>query len=400
MKNRELIIKTLALILFGILFSFIVWCGNGGNGGNGGSGDNGETGEIIYNPDYFPKFVAVGSGDKAAYSDDGINWSSESMPVMPRSANWYSVCYGDGKFVAVGNGPNNIATDKAAYFKNGKWIETTLKTSAKWYSVCYGNGKFVAVAGKPINKAAYSTDGINWNSADMPSSANWVSVCYGGGMFIAVSTGGDKTAYSTNGTNWTQASMPASGNWRSVCYGNGKFVAVSFGGISTAFYDLPMAMAAYSTNGTSWTFSAVNANEYWESVCYGNGRFVAVSSLTESLRLFARTTVKSNRVAYSSYEIIQASFMPALTRLLLSNISGTTVQPSITGAVAYSTDGNGWNAKSMPYVADWSSVCYGNGKFVAVGENVCAYSTDGITWSKGPILSDNVDLYSVCCSGD
>jgi len=398
MKNRELIIKTLALILFGILFSFIVWCGNGGNGGNGtsggddGSGDNGETGEIIYNSDHAPKFVAVGSGDKAAYSDDGISWSSEKMPAMPKNANWYSVCYGDGKFVAVGNGPNNSATDKAAYFKNGKWTETPLKTSAKWYSVCYGNGKFVAVAGKPSSKAAYSDDGINWNSADMPSSENWVSVCYGGGMFLAVSTGGDKAAYSTNGTNWTQASMPASGNWRSVCYGNGKFVAVSFGIINAGSY----RMAAYSTNGTNWTLAAYNIVAGWESVCYGNSKFVIVSSSTGSLRLFASTTVKSNRVAYSSYEIIQASFMPALTCLLLSNISSG----SITGSLAYSTDGNNWTAKSMPYVADWSSVCYGDGKFVAVGENVCAYSTDGITWSKGPILSDNVDLYSVCCSGD
>ena len=36
--------------------------------------------------------------NKAAYSTDGITWTEATLPS---SASWYSVCYGNGKFVAV-----------------------------------------------------------------------------------------------------------------------------------------------------------------------------------------------------------------------------------------------------------------------------------------------------------
>ena len=54
-------------------------------------------------------------------------------------------------------------------------------------------------------------------------------------------------------------------------------------------------------------------------------------------------------------------------------------------AFAYSTDGITWTQGTMPSSQAWYSVCYGNGKFVAIssGSNVFAYSTDGITWTKG-----------------
>ena len=50
---------------------------------------------------------------------------------------------------------------------------------------------------------------------------------------------------------------------------------------------------------------------------------------------------------------------------------------------AYSTDGISWTAVTMPRNEDWSSVTYGNGKFVAVARDsdYTAYSTDGINWT-------------------
>jgi hypothetical protein len=140
--------------------------------------------------------------------------------TMPSSANWFSVAYGDGKFVAVA-----ITTDKAAYSINGiNWTAATMPSSANWRSVTYGDGKFVAVANS--DKAAYSTNGINWIAATLPSSADWQSVTYGDGKFVAV-TNTDKAPYSTDGINWTAATMPSSASWRSVTYGDGKFVVVA-----------------------------------------------------------------------------------------------------------------------------------------------------------------------------
>ena len=73
------------------------------------------------------------------------------------------------------------------------FVAATLPNSANWQSVCYGNGKFVAVAAG-TNKAAYSVDGITWTAATLPSSANWTSVCYGDGKFVAVAARSDKAA--------------------------------------------------------------------------------------------------------------------------------------------------------------------------------------------------------------
>jgi hypothetical protein len=67
------------------------------------------------------------------------------------------------------------------------WTAATLPSSTDWYSVTYGNGKFVAVVNSSATAAAYSTDGINWTAATMPSSANWHSVTYGNGKFVEVS---------------------------------------------------------------------------------------------------------------------------------------------------------------------------------------------------------------------
>ena len=111
--------------------------------------------------------------------------------------------------------------------KKPKWTQATLPASEDWSSVCYGNGKFVAVASYS-NIAAYSTDGVNWTQATLPTSATWQPVCYGNGKFVAVAYNSNVAAYSTDGVNWTQTTLPNKLSWQSVCYGNGKFVAIVF----------------------------------------------------------------------------------------------------------------------------------------------------------------------------
>ncbi len=248
------------------------------------------------------KFVAVTYGSTtAAYSTDGITWT---IATLPSSAKWYSVCYGNGKFVAVTYGSTT-----AAYSTDGiTWTIATLPSTESWQSVCYGNGKFIAVASSS-NKAAYSTDGITWTIATLPRYAYWYSVCYGDGKFVAVAGLGTTAAYSTDGITWTIATLPSTESWQSVCYGDGKFVAVAHNN----------SKIAYSTDGITWTEATPPSSEYWQSVCYGNGKFVAV-------------TYGSNKAAYS-------------------------------------TDGITWTIATLPSSAKWYSVCYGNGKFVAVAYN-------------------------------
>ena len=261
---------------------------------------------------------------------------------MPRHQNWNSVCYGNGKYVAVA-----YDSDTMAYSTDGiSWTRGNMPSRQNWTSVCYGNGKYVAVA-QSTDIMAYSTDGITWIEGNMPSSRYWNSVCYGNDKFVAVcgsgtDAGTNTMAYSTNGINWTQGTMPISNEWFSVCYGDGKYVAIAQGNYGSN-------TMAYSTDGISWTQGNMPNSQYWQSVCYGNDKFVA---------------------------------MPGIN---LSNI------------MAYSTDGITWTEGTMPSDQSWYSVCYGDGKYVAVANNtnIMAYSTDGISWTQGNMPSSQ-RWQSVC----
>ena len=130
----------------------------------------------------------------------------------------------DEMYVLLPNNEKKLL--KTGYINvDDEWTQTTLPSSTNWYSVCYGNGKYVAVANS-TNIAAYSEDGITWTQTSMPANVNWQSVCYGNGKFVAVAYSSNIAAYSEDGINWTQ-SISVYGGWYSVCYGNDKFVAVA-----------------------------------------------------------------------------------------------------------------------------------------------------------------------------
>ena len=134
------------------------------------------------------------------------------------------------------------AAKTALSIENGmilKNLQAAMPSSASWYSVTYGNGKFVAVDDSNYStKAAYSEDGITWTATTMPSTSQWISVTYGNGKFVAIADNSDIAAYSEDGINWTVSTLPISRYWRSVTYGNGKFVALASSSADTAFsYD-------------------------------------------------------------------------------------------------------------------------------------------------------------------
>ncbi|HIU43859.1 MAG TPA: exo-alpha-sialidase [Candidatus Ventrousia excrementavium] len=241
---------------------------------------------------------------------------------MSSSANWQSVTYGNGKFVAVA-GSTNIG----AYSTDGiNWAQMMLPASATWKSVTYGNGMFVAVSGS--NVAAYSTDGIEWTQTTLPGSSGWNDVTYGDGKFVAVASGtGTIGAYSANGISWMQMTLPKSAIWNCVTYGNGLFVAMTTHNNSAT---------AYSTNGINWTASNTPFGGYWESITYANGKFIGVCS----------------------------GF----------------------GFIIYSVNGINWSSSYSPLHTPWSCVTYGNGLFVVASSagktGIGAYSTDGINWTQ------------------
>jgi predicted RecA/RadA family phage recombinase len=152
------------------------------------------------------------------------------------------------------------------------WTSRTSAADNQWFSVCYGNGLFVAVSNTGTgNRVMTSPDGITWTSRTSATDNNWRGVCYGNGLFVAVSYSGtgNRVMTSSDGITWTSRTSAIDNEWRGVCYGNGLFVAVSSTGTGNRVMTSP--------DGITWTSRTSAADNQWHSVCYENGLFVAVS---------------------------------------------------------------------------------------------------------------------------
>ena len=180
------------------------------------------------------KFVAVGevgTGNRAMWSTNGINWTA-AVTATP-DKNWQSVCYGNGQFVAVASGVGNVAGQGTVMTSPDgiTWTNRTVSfgLSRTWRSITYGNGLYVAVASTPsATDVMTSPDGITWtlrNSGPVTDEL-WYGVTYGvvnaQGLFVAVAIAGavNRVMASTDGINWTaRAASDNSMAWRDVAYG-------------------------------------------------------------------------------------------------------------------------------------------------------------------------------------
>ena len=299
--------------------------------------------------------------------------------VLDTPRTWQGICYGNGKFVVVGQNYN-----KFLYSIDGiTWYETET-TSQVWRGVCYGNGKFVAISASN-NIAAYSIDGITWTQTTISKNHRyWRHVCYGNGKFVAVSGSVDFSdifAYSTDGITWTEVIVSQTPrNWWNVCYGNGKFVATVYD--NTIF--------AYSTDGIAWTEVIVSEDgTNWRGICYGNGKFVATGFRSQDGK-------NTPAVAYSTDGITWTKKSIEGTYGILNNICyGDKFVASVnnTNMVAYSTDGITWTFKKATGNLNnraWQYVCYGDGKYIMTisNESVVAIFADNT-----PTYQDGLELF-------
>jgi hypothetical protein len=234
---------------------------------------------------------------------------------------------------------------------------------ATWDRIVHGNGRFVALG--QDGRSMASTDGITWTGANGPD-AFFGRLSYGNGNFLtASSSGSNRIAKSTDGTNWTYSPGPT-GNWSVTAYGNGTWVVLATG---------PSPQVSTSTDdGSTWTapstLSGVGAN--YNNMVYGGGRFVAVAAF-------------DNKYMTSTDGINWTGGSIGMAARALTYGNGTWVAVGYGDKVATSTDGTNWTVTTLARTSNWSSVAYGNGKFLAVSSGgdpmaKAMTSTDGINW--------------------
>ena len=98
-----------------------------------------------------------------------VSWTTPGSYTWTVPENVYSVCA-----LTVDASGGDVGFGDLAVVESGfQATQRTLPATANWYSVTYGNGQFVAVT-YSNNIAATSPDGITWTQRTLPSTAGWI----------------------------------------------------------------------------------------------------------------------------------------------------------------------------------------------------------------------------------
>lgn len=355
-------------------------------------------------------FVAVGSGSpaskvgsygKIAYSSDGLNWTD-----VP-----------DSTFYLTPNGSSTINEKGNVITHHGLVINY----------IVYGNGMFVA-GGSGRSRIWYSPDGINWTAhpdntitqnvngseyegifsrfddrylylynkfGGHASYYSAVGIVYGNGRFVLMNKGG-YTATSSNGKNWTIGYITGRVDINDIAYGNDRVVAVGDGATGT-LDGVYRGRFFVSTDGINWDgyVSPIFASETKDKddggndiygIIFGNDRFVAWSLANKSpYRPKHGGKMACSNDGISWMPVSNTTFgMDSILDIAYGN--GRFVAVGENGKIAYSNDGINWTAVLDPAFgfSKIYSITYGNGRFIATGEGDIgmAYSTDGSSWTS------------------
>lgn len=271
---------------------------NGIDWSTGSLGIVGNWNNIRYAND---QFIVTSSANSTTFlsSIDGLSWTSRSFNAPGQN---YKVAYGDDKWIAIETGISSgtqvqISTDNAVNWTNG----TGNPLGTEILDIVYGNGKFLII-GISSDSAAYTTDGLTWNSITLPLNREWTSVTYGNGRFVLIGDTED-SLYSFDGITWYRGTLPDE-SWEALGYGQGLFLAIS----STT------TQVAHSQDGKIWStigddssFKNLNGSLNWANIVFGNpdnqGYWVAsaldssnVELVETGARAFIRTKVITGRV--------------------------------------------------------------------------------------------------------
>lgn len=314
-----------------------------------------------------PLCVAVSKSNAGTISDrimtsvsGTTTWTNRTGVYMNM---WNSICYGGGTFVAVGNAVAATSPDGIT------WNQQTTAPINIWTSVCYSStlSLFAAVSntaiGNVLNRVMTSPDGIIWTGRTAALNVDWVSIASSGNSALLVAVSNDaanntsQVMTSTDGTTWTIRTVPTMQNWSSIAWGNSLFVAIAYGTVSMK-----------STDGITWTNVAMPGGYTpWLSVCYGTGTdFVAVSptGVYIGIALFNGTSWTPATSVTSNAQLSSVCYGNGIYVATANTTNGTS-----STQISTSPDGLAWTSYDSGAFNNWYGVTYQNNVFVAVASS-------------------------------
>ena len=227
---------------------------------------------LTYGGGYFVCPSSNSSVSAVSISTNGQSWQNLSLTYTPRV--YAGITYGDSGFVAVSSTGLLLGFVPTFWVNPVQVANSTKLNSVNWSDLAYGNGSFVAV-GQGLIQTSLNY-GNTWSSFAVSNTFTSVAYSSNLGKFVALpGFFGDGAYTSTDSSNWTLSQtlpigVPSAPT--SLTYGNGKFVAALYGD-SNVFY---------SRDGLNWSLAQSQLAAQWSSITYGNGKFLAVSNSTSN----------------------------------------------------------------------------------------------------------------------
>jgi len=348
-------------------------------------------------------FVAVGQDGRIKSSKGGIKWVGRDSGTV-ESLN--GITYGNGKFVAVGEGVIVTSSDG---------ISWTTKSSLTLNEVVWHRDKFYAV-GK-FGTILSSSDGEAWSKVEIESDESLNDI-YAYGTKLAV-VGNDGGFYSSDdGESWTKVRISKDASIRSVCWNGSKFVASSDDGHIVT-----------SMDGTNWAWVSVESSIgkpgevsgtstgllelgkgindiQWDGKCFiavgFNGVIYSSDSGTKWEKIISSSNGNLESAIFTGNEYVivgnNGTLLKSndLEKWISINLNGIEqnlnsvvwgknkfVMVGDSGIILTSYDGESWVRQDNNFGKDFNKVIFTGNMFVAVGsQGYIITSTDGVKWSR------------------
>jgi len=283
-------------------------------------------------------------------------WQPRSNPLSP-GTQITSVAYGGGLFLA-GAGDNSIlgSADGTTWFTANPGIGKMIRR------ISHGNGHFVAIAEDPVNDIliASADNGTTWTTSPQTfATQSCRDISFGNGIFFVTQEYSDSLyASQDNGATWTLVSLGLTSlGMDAPAYGDGKFVAAANGG------DLLV-----SDNGIGWSLGTPYGGISRPVIAFDNGVFAIVPFIGDVYVSGDGAINWQNRFTIPTYWRMSDLAAGDGIFVAVGRID------SQGGVLCASHGGDSWVSRTLG-ISDLWGIAYGNGTFVAVGDNATIYQS-------------------------
>lgn len=355
------------------------------------------------------QFIALLKG-AIAKSNDGLNWSLQSLPFS-----FEEIAFKNGTYVAVSFIENSFTEPRQLLSSsdNGKTWKSrcTLKIGGSYEPrlVAAGNrffmGSLSSVDGEiwELNFPTAVNDYVNFEDADMLYSNNqYLSV------IKKTHTTSDKIIYkpdqcvvkdpnttqsrlscnlvltSNDGKVWSEKNVGLKGQLGKPIFANGKFF----------LYEQDGNNASSSVNGDIWNLSQFSNFNSISNVTFGNGLWFARSYLTNStnpslsgdILISSNDGILWNNTAHIAQPTNQKDSLVINRINYVGNrhfFSATRLNENTFAQISSSTDGKTYNLIQLGLKAFYSfNINFLNNQFVLLGQEEMLFSSNGKLWNS------------------